>query len=262
MKSPTLQAIKRPKGRRNRSADVLPMRRYRKWKVWLVSGSVLLVIILLGWWTISTKFLTVKHVKVLYQVTVAPMVVPQDRVVKTAEQLKGAWIWQETSDMEQKLVADYPPIASVSTTVSWPDTVTMEVLPRVPLCQMVTPQGVYLLDRSGFIFARVESEQEFLPTIQADTRVEVGRQISSNSVSLGLQLINGLRSTQPSLQRLDLHDGQLDVHLDGPPLIYVGDDKSADEVLPQLEVLLKKFVDEDKYPKEVDMRYDRPVLRY
>jgi hypothetical protein len=100
-----------------------------------------------------------------------------------------------------------------------------------------------------------------LPTLQADTKPQLGKRVSASGVELGLAIVSSLRSSTPALERVSLHDGQLDITLSGPPLIMIKDSKHPAEVIPQLQALLAKFAADHQYPAQVDMRFDRPVLR-
>jgi hypothetical protein len=156
----------------------------------------------------------------------------------------------------------YPSLSTVSIQRHWPDGLELTFLPRVPLCQLVTPSGVYLVDRGGMVFARLPQPVNTLPSLRASSQPAVGQPVSTMGVRLGLQLVTGLRSIQPMVTGVNLHDDQLDIQLSGPPLLLVDAHASSEEVLLQIQVMLAKFASENRYPVQVDMRYDRPVLKY
>ena len=80
-----------------------------------------------------------------------------------------------------------------------------------------------------------------LTRIKTNKQPEIGSTVSSQGLTLSLRLITGLRASQPPLQGIDLHDGQLDVRLDGSPLIMVSEDAQADVVLAQIKALMNKL---------------------
>jgi hypothetical protein len=174
----------------------------------------------------------------------------------------GTWLWLDRQGFDKSLLSKYPALRQADSAIQLPDKLSIAVLPRVPLCQLVTPSGIYVVDREGFVFARLQSIDSKLPQIKANKQPSIGSSISSQGLTLGLRLITGLRSNQPALQGIDLHDGQLDVRLAGPPLIMVSDDVQAEVVLAQIKALMDKFNNEHHFPQQLDMRFERPVIRY
>lgn len=233
--------------------------RIRKW-VWLTVAAVLVLSVIM--WLVSSKFMTVKKVTVVDQVRVLPDVVSVNAITNETKTWQGRWLWTNTHKLEQTILTRYPTVASVEVSSHFPDQLMVTVLPRIPLCQLVTPDGSYLVDRHGFIFARLTQPVDYLPMLQASAKPKVGTTVSTVGLGLGLALISNLRSAQPSLQQVSLHDQQLDVVLDGPPLIMVADSRPSQQVISEINALLKTFAQEQKYPKTVDMRFDRPVLTY
>lgn len=237
-------------------------RRWRKVRRWVWTGFLLVAIIIFVWWAMSTKFLTIKRVVIVDQVHVTPQVVPLEQLGQSADKWRGKWLWADTKKLQSTMLKQFPALASASVSTRFPDTLELRFLPRVALCQLITPTGIYLVDRTGIIFARLDKPTGVLPTLQAATRPVVGKQVSATGVTLGLAIVSAIRNTEPSLQQVSLHDGQLDIKLAGPPLIYIDDNRQPDDVIPELLALLRRFAADNRYPIEVDMRFDRPVLRY
>jgi hypothetical protein len=237
-------------------------RRFFKFRRWIWVSLAVLIVLVGSWWLIHDRFLTIKHVDVIQQVEVQPKVVPMAAIQKSLESQQGKWLWLNTTSLSQRMLQQFPSLASVQIISHFPDKLEVDLLPRVPLCQLITPSGVFLVDRQGFIFARLDTMADHLLQLKISSQPEIGKRLSTNGLKLGLVLITTLRTTSPALQQINLHDGQLDVQFEGRLLVMVADTQKSEVVLPQLLALLHDFVTQNKLPVEVDMRYDRPVLRY
>lgn len=237
-------------------------RRWHRWKksIWAAAG-IFIIIFSLSW-AVKDRIFTVKRVEIVQQVAVSPDVMPMTDIQNYANRQAGTWLWLKRQGFAAGLLKKYPSVRQAEVVVHFPDTLEIDLLPRVALCQLVTPSGTFLADRSGFVFARLSQAAQKLPQIKTNKQPEIGSTVSSQGLTLSLSLITGLRANQPPLQGIDLHDGQLDVRLDGPPLIMVSEDAQADVVLAQIKALMDKFNNEHRFPQQLDMRFERPVIRY
>lgn len=237
-------------------------RRWLRWRKWVLVSILIILSTLFAVWLIGGNFFTLKQIVVVQQVRSQPDVMPLGSIDQKVVAWRGRWLWSDTHAMEEEIQTEFPAVSKAEVHIEFPDRLTVGVLPRVAVCQLVTPDGTFLVDRTGFVFGQIAKPAEFLPTLQIDSKPEVGKAISAAGLRLGLAFVTGLRSSSPSLTAVVIHDGRLDVSLSGPPRIIISEDRSPDLAVEQLQAMLLTFARQQKYPIEVDMRFERPVLRY
>ena len=236
--------------------------KWGKW-VWIILGVVLIGVLVAGWQLAQTRLFKIESVQVIQLVGVKPAVVPNDQLQRLASGVQGESLLLLS---EKELIDDWltrmPTLESIYVEKEFPDKLIIQYVPRVAFSQLVSPSSAYLVDRDGYLFAKNEPV-DYLPKVMTDQEdVAVGKKTSAKGVRLAQQLIEGLRNTSPRLVNVLLRNGVLEVAMTGDPRLLISESRSARPTLLELETLFAKFAQEEKFPKEVDMRYDRPVLRY
>jgi hypothetical protein len=241
----------------------------RRWKLVLplrvILGAMLLIGIGFGVRAfIQAHVFMVKHVTISDVVPIRPNVVPVVDLTRQADKMMHQSMLFLSEDYQSTaLPKRYPMLHDVTIKRQFPDTVLVDYQQRLPTCRVVTSEGVFLVDHDGLLFAKIDPALVTpLPTVTVEVGKThaVGQIVSARGLLLALNLVENLRG--PAFQQLSLHDGQLDVHFAQPPLVMISDDKDPKMVVAQLRTLLATFVQDKKTPSEVDMRFDRPVLRY
>lgn len=236
--------------------------RSMKW-VWIVVGILLIVLLVVGWQLLQTRMFRVEVVKVVQLVQSKPHVVPNDQLQKLASGIRGESLLLMN---EQEIAEDWlhrmPALEKMFIKKIYPNQLVIEYVPRVAFSQLVAPSSGYLVDREGYIFAK-HTPVDYLPKVFTDqNNVKVGESTSAKGLRLAQNLIVGLRNTNPRLVSILFHESWLELTMTGDPRIFISGDKAALPTLKEISVLFNKFATDEKYPKEIDMRYDRPVLRY
>src|SRR5690606_30747768 len=193
---------------------------------------------------------------------VQPDVVPRDQMSKLAKLIEGtSLLTLDVERMDKEWREKLTSVTVFEIINKYPQTLEVRYTPRAAYSQLASPDGVFLADRNGYIFA--EASSTALPKLTTDASVsEVGKTASAEGIMLGMYLIKGLRNTTPRLQSIVLEEGQLEVKLASSTLILINEERDAVPTTEQIQTLLAKFEQDKKYPKEIDMRFDRPVLRY
>jgi cell division septal protein FtsQ len=225
-------------------------------------GGLLVALAVGSWYGAQTYFFTIDDVSIVEQVGVQPKVVPVKELRQLADGLKGdsLWLLSEQS-LRTVWLERFPTIERITVEKRYPGTLVISYVPRVAFCQLVAPNGTYLVDRDGFIFAK--SSHPTLPKLATNEILAgVGKQTSARGVKLGLNLVDGLRNAEPRVVDVLLRGNQLDITLTGDPKIYISDTRSAGPSLLEIKALLFKFKQENRYPKELDLRFERPLIRY
>jgi hypothetical protein len=224
----------------------------------------LVVVVVAGgvWWAIDQRFLTVKQVAVVTLVRVEPDVVNETTITQAANRWRGRWLWVDTTELRQRIKEVQPAVDRVEVSVSWPDQLRVELLPRVPLCQIVTTDGTYLIDRDGVVFASLDQPAANVPRLQAETKPQLGKTVSASGAVLGLAVISSLRGVEPGLKEARLADGQLTFSMQNNMTVIMPDSGQANKLIPEMKVLWQRFEEDKKFPKQLDMRFERPVMKW
>jgi hypothetical protein len=236
------------------------------WK-YVLAGFFVLALLVVGSVLFYQKFFAISAITIDQVVMVKPSIVPVANLKKAAQYPIGSsLVTFDVQKYKDKLLQQFPSLSAIRVQKVYPRTLTMTWEQRIPVCILITPSGSYLVDRQGLLFAQAPQDMQGirLPSLTAqETKAhKLGEKVSIQGVVLGVYLAKNLHTTTPQLEQMVLHDGQLDVHFSSPPLVYINDSKSPEVAVKTLQVLFETFGKDNRYPNIVDLRYDRPVLRY
>ncbi len=228
----------------------------------LISSLIGIGILVAIWQLVNTSWLVVRHIQATQLVMVDPEVVTESQVSQTLQAYQGqSLVLLNESKLNQDLTQKLAGIAAVYVVKEYPSTLKVQFQPHIALAQIVAPQGRFLVNQKGLIFSDKPSHN--LPQIVTqNANLKVGDTIPAQGVDVALHLITGLRQIEPGLASITLNNQQLDVLLDKDPKILVGLQLPADQVVLTIIDLLQTFKEQQKTPKVVDLRFDRPVLQY
>lgn len=88
-----------------------------------------------------------------------------DQVRAAADVAQGSPMVRLSTAEIAARVAALPRVATVSVSRSWPDTVRIDVTERTPMGVLVAPDGVHLVDDTGYEFATIATAPSGLPRI-------------------------------------------------------------------------------------------------
>lgn len=81
----------------------------------------------------------------------------------------------------EERVASLPPVADVSVSRSWPRSLTIAVVPRVPVATVSSPEGITFIDESGTVFDESFSDTGRVPELRVAT-TDVARPMREESM--------------------------------------------------------------------------------
>ena len=141
-------------------------------------GAVLAPLALLGWVLLGSPLLDVEKVVVTGQSRLS-----EAQIADAAAVLDGTPLARVDTAAVKKRVGALAPVESVTVSRSWPDTIKVSVVERIPVLGVKDPAGVTLLDRSGAEIATVDR----LPS--GVLRLETG---SDAATRAALSVVTGL----------------------------------------------------------------------
>ena len=144
-------------------------------------------------------------------------------------------------------VQELPDIEDVDVHRSWPNTLTIDVTPRVAEAAMQADGAWFGVDRSGMMFARSEAKPENLPVLEASSD-DADQQVRA----AGVAVLTGL-PTDVLEQVESVH-----AHSEADIRLALGDDVmvelgTADDLDRKAEVLLALMQAQDETPSVYDV---------
>lgn len=176
--------------------------RRRRWLRWLVVALVVVALAAAGWVVGFSPALAVNTVTV----SGADLLTRRD-VLAAAAVPTGTPLVQIDTGAVADRVAGLPPVAAVTVTRSWPDTIRISVSERVPRLAIPAGGGFLLADATGVVFDAVRTAPSNLVVVDASPSdqqvlVDVGAVFSSLSPLTAAKVS---RLAAPSRDGIELH---------------------------------------------------------
>ena len=207
----------------------------------------------------KSDLLTIKHVNC--QVKDKTSLADEKRWCETAERLLwGQKIFHThlgavVGELERKFL----PIGEVVVTRKLPQTVVVQIVERKPIAKVCPPSGLeFLVDREGVIYSEVTPEAKELKTIILELGVELqlGQKLEPEIISLILL-------EESPVQDIKLVGQEaIEVRASGDLVILFSRQKDLPTQIRSLQTILQKYRIEGKALKQVDLRFEQPVVRY
>lgn len=97
-----------------------------------------------------------------------------DAVVEVADPPLGMPLIRVDTTAMEEAVTGLPEVAGVSVTRSWPNAVTIDVIPRAAEAAIADGQSWWLVDSTGVLFSESSAPPDGLPVLDAPTDAEAG----------------------------------------------------------------------------------------
>jgi len=163
-----------------------------RWVIWLVAGVTVAGVLL---WLINSPVLAVREVIVTGAEHSDPAAIAAGLGIEAGTPTLSV----RAGNLERSLETTDPWIESASVTVTWPGAVEIDVVERVPMATITTPDDTFLVGGDAMLLAAVEGEPE-PPVITTDgvgiTRA--GNRVSHRATAAAIAFVEGL---SPELRR-------------------------------------------------------------
>jgi cell division septal protein FtsQ len=159
------------------------------------------------------------------------------------------------ADLECKFL----PVGEVRITKKYPQTVTVEISERKPIVKVAQFGGrEFLLDKEGVLYSEVVPEfgDLRLVTLELGTDLDLGQKIEADVVSL-------VRLEESPVQAIKFIGQEgIEVLAGNDLTILFSRQKNLTDQIRALQTVLKKYRIEGKTLKQIDLRYEQPVIKY
>ncbi len=232
----------------------------RRWfkKVFLV---VLVLGLLVGGFYLIFKsdFLVIK--KVNCEVIDKTSIADEKRWCEEAERLlRGRNIMSTNSTtVVGKLSDKFLPIGEVTLKKKYPQTVLVQIAERKPIARICPPGGLeFLVDKKGVVFSETTPETKDLRKIilELEAPLSVGQTVGEDTILLILLEDPQIRSIK--------YTGQegIEVQAEENLTVLFSREKDLESQIRALQMIVKKYRIEGKRLKQVDLRYEQPIVKY
>lgn len=169
----------------------------------------------------------------------------------------------DSTAFKKEILNLYPLIADVSIEKRLPNTLFVQVEPRVPIVFIESAEGIAFLDATGKIIPHLPQFEKY-KTVElncATDVLEVGQTISNEAARKAIQVAaQVIHHIDSSVDSINCIEGQNAVLIRTTEVDVIAPADKNEELASSLQFLLKQFRIDGNWPKVVDMRFEKPVL--
>lgn len=145
----------------------------------------------------------------------------------------------------------------------FPDTLVIITRNRVPVLQIESDGYYYLVDENGLIFSSSKIEQT-LPRLSAlFSSLVVGRVLEPEIVNTLFPLLRELHVGGLLVTSIDYHSpGDVRLLLPSGVVIISSTSHFRPAEASSLQMIMRSFRIEGKFPRTIDLRFDKPVVTF
>lgn len=179
----------------------------------------------------------------------------------TVFQIKRNVLFLSIREFSDIVSAKNPWVASIRVTKYLPHTLYIDVDERMPVVKS-SGDRQFFIDKEGKVLPEVIREKTEFPSLNCVVTTEVGQTITEETIRQGVQIVFDLEALE------DFHPTDLtcidskimEIDFSETRVIY-STAQNPQQVVTSLQLLFKQFRIEGKWPKIVDLRFDKPVLK-
>ncbi|MBL7159173.1 FtsQ-type POTRA domain-containing protein [Candidatus Microgenomates bacterium] len=213
--------------------------------------------LIFGVYNLITNFFIVKTIKVIGL---------EEKTLSGVEKLGDQnLLFLDKDKWEEEIEKENPILKEIEIEKEFPFQILIKIEKRKERAAIFNPNSstVLLIDDEGVIL-RETDEEKSLPIIIAGLQnFKIGDRIKNNNVDFALGIILTLEeSVLGSKFEIDETRKTLKLTLSQDTVILIGLEKEKEKIIYTLGVLAKKFKIEGKWPKKIDLRFEKPVLTF
>lgn len=161
----------------------------------------------------------------------------------------------------QKIMYTYPEVGSVRFKKQIPNLLIVNIEPRTPIALVEDVHGQrYFIDGEGKVFAR--GEMKNLPVIKVQESVANGVTTVSPAILASLKLVQSLdQSALPAISIIVKSLNTLEVDLPSGRRALFSGERDIVKQVDALQFILQNSTMGEKEVREIDLRYDNPVVK-
>lgn len=143
----------------------------------------------------------------------------------------------------------------------YPHTLIIIPVPRVPFARVRSGDRLVFVDATGIVLGEADNGST-LPLLDVQNiAIHTGEELTDNRISFLLQFVKQGSSLIPMSLITSVTDRQFLVKTDKTD-IYITQDKSVSGTIATLQTLIEGFRIKGTLPSVVDLRFDKPVVKF
>lgn len=227
-------------------------------KIKLIALLLILIAILFFGFYFLDKFLSIKNI----------VITGTTNKIIGLEELKNLnTFFLNTEESADNIVRKNPAIKSIVIEKKLPNTLIVKVIENKLLASLIVSNGYFYLSEEGRIIFKAKSNLEKIPTITFYQKLNfqqhnAGDHITYKDIQYGLFFIKSLTDLGFKVESLEINGvNMLLFNLKDKKIIF-SSDKDKELQLYLLDEIVRQFKIEGKNYKEIDLRYDKPIVRF
>jgi len=148
----------------------------------------------------------------------------------------------------------------------FPRTLFLDLKQRKPIAVIKSLDDFYFrIDPQGMVL--YESDQDtndfvVINTLKSSSSIKQGSFLGVESISCALQVLDELNSIKEDINYINVYEFTELILKNGTKFTFSNNCESKNFLSNNIKLLQKKFKEENKYPKSVDLRFSNPYLIY
>lgn len=203
-------------------------------------------------------FLVVQH---FFSIKVIEVVGDNIEVILNEDRISKNLLFFPSQAIRSKVLSDNPWLVDVKFVKKFPNTLQIVPVLRSPIAKLQSNERLVLMDKSGMILGDADSSVT-LPIIQISAEnLRVGGIVDDKRVQMALVFIEGV---EPSLliDHIESHDRSYLLAKSSKSNIFIPQDRSISQTIATLQTLITGFRIKGTLPTVVDLRFDKPIIKF
>lgn len=148
---------------------------------------------------------------------------------------------------------------------SFPNCLSFKLKKREPQATVKSPEGkgFLVVDEEGFLLEKVNETELPVVLVEQEINLNVGEKIVEKEIVWAVNLLKDLklRSLVSKTAKI-ISPRQIEVELDNKPLVIFSSLKEVNFQLDSLQLIFSRSKIEGRNLKQIDLRFDKPVVIY
>lgn len=166
-----------------------------------------------------------------------------------------------TSALENTLIANFLGARTVTVTKKFPHAINVLIEERVPMAIVYKNEDSYLIDGDGFVLGAIQKDFLELPRIKYDGDIKIGEFLDKAIVPVCMEILHEAEQGGLKVSSMSFSPRYTELYANNVAA-YIGNDKNKRAAMETIGALIKKLGSEGKFPKKVDLRYDKVIVLY
>ncbi len=225
----------------------------------------IIVVLLLGLFLFAGMFLLYHHTQVA-AITIQGASKNQD--IRSVQLLKGqSFFLVDTARVEREILAANPLVRAITVQKMWPNEVIISITNHTPIARLQVGNGYFILSEDATILEKTREK-----TASPLTEISYYQNFDYHTYQPGAYLnykdiVSSIFFLQKALE-LNLRIDNIDINglnmivfsLQDKRILFTTE-KSLESQLYELQSIIRQFKVEGKDFEELDLRFDRPIVR-